>query len=375
MAEITWKSILTKLVGGDHLTAEESEWFVDDLMQGNANPAAVGAALAMQQQLGLTADEVRGAAKAMVSHAVPLNVSGGTTDIVGTGGDGFATVNLSTMGSVAAAAAGVKIVKHGNRAASSKCGAADVLEDLGLPLDLKPEAVGEVGDEVGITFAFARTFHPAMRFVGPIRAALGIPCVFNILGPLTNPANPAHVAIGADIDPDAAILYNMDGARAVSTAETGESGFIVSCGLQGESYDQLLVLESLEQQENNAAILYFADTAFVDQVCQGFGASWRYLENDAADSAQESPQEATYTLRFVDADGAPVAGVMVNICSDTFCFAPAVTGTDGVATFTGAPYAYEVHVLHAPTGYQWDDAQTITLPAAGGEVVLSLSKE
>ena len=146
MAEITWKSILTKLVGGDHLTAEESEWFVDDLMQGNANPAAVGAALAMQEQLGLTADEVRGAAKAMVSHAVPLNVSGETTDIVGTGGDGFATVNLSTMGSVAAAAAGVKIVKHGNRAASSKCGAADVLEALGLPLDLKPEAVGEVGD-------------------------------------------------------------------------------------------------------------------------------------------------------------------------------------------------------------------------------------
>lgn len=192
---------------------------------------------------------------------------------------------------------------------------------------------------------------------------------------LTQDPAPAHVAIGADIDPDAAILYNMDGARAVSTAETGESCFIVSCGLQGESYDQLLVLESLEQQENNAAILYFADTAFVDQVCQGFGASWRYLENDAADSAQESPQEATYTLRFVDADGAPVAGVMVNICSDTFCFAPAVTRTDGVATFAGAPYAYEVHVLHAPTGYQWDDTQTITLPAAGGETVLTLSKE
>lgn len=192
---------------------------------------------------------------------------------------------------------------------------------------------------------------------------------------LTQDPAPAHVAIGADIDPDAAILYNMDGARAVSTAETGESGFIVSCGLQGESYDQLLVLESLEQQENNAAILYFADTAFVDQVCQGFGTSWRYLENGAADSAQESPQEATYTLRFVDADGAPVAGVMVNICSDTFCFAPAVTSTDGVATFTGAPYAYEVHVLHAPAGYQWDDAQTVVLPAAGGETMLTLSKE
>lgn len=196
MAEITWKSILTKLVGGAHLTEQESEWFVDDLMRGNANPAAVGAVLAVQQELGLSAQEVAGAARAMVAHAVPLPIKAECTDIVGTGGDGAATVNLSTMGSVVAAAAGVTIVKHGNRAASSKCGAADVLEALGLPLDLKPEAVAAIGNEVGITFAFAKTFHPAMRFVGPIRAALGVPCVFNILGPLTNPANPAHVAIG-----------------------------------------------------------------------------------------------------------------------------------------------------------------------------------
>lgn len=214
MADLTWKSILTELVGGEHLTAEESEWFVDDLMQGNANPAAVGAVLATQQQLGLTADEVRGAAKAMVAHAVPLKVSGECTDIVGTGGDGAATVNLSTMGSVVAAAAGVKIVKHGNRAASSKCGAADCLEALGLPLDLKPEAVGKIADEVGITFAFAKTFHPAMRFVGPIRAALGVPCVFNILGPLTNPANPQHVAIGCakrQMSPIMASVYAANG--------------------------------------------------------------------------------------------------------------------------------------------------------------------
>ena len=214
MAEFTWKSILTKLVGGDHLTAEESEWFVDDLMQGNANPAAVGAVLATQQQLGLTAEEVRGAAKAMVAHAVPLKVAKESTDIVGTGGDGAATVNLSTMGSVVAAAAGVTIVKHGNRAASSKCGAADCLEELGLTLDLTPEAVGKVGDEVGITFAFAKTFHPAMRFVGPIRAALGIPCVFNVLGPLTNPANPKHVAIGCAkraMSPIMASVYAANG--------------------------------------------------------------------------------------------------------------------------------------------------------------------
>lgn len=214
MADITFKSILTKLVGGAHLSAAECEWFVDDLMNGNADPAAVGAVLATQQQLGLTADEVSGAAKAMVSHAVPLNVSGETTDIVGTGGDGAATVNLSTMGAVVAAASGVKIVKHGNRAASSKCGAADCLEALGLPLELSPEVVAEVAEEVGITFAFAKTFHPAMRFVGPIRASLGIPCVFNVLGPLTNPANPKHMAIGCAnraMSPVMAAVYAANG--------------------------------------------------------------------------------------------------------------------------------------------------------------------
>ncbi|WP_052831866.1 anthranilate phosphoribosyltransferase [Bifidobacterium animalis] len=214
MADITWKSILTKLVQGNHLSAEESEWFVDDLMKGNANPAAVGAVLATQQQLGLTADEVAGAAKAMVSHAVPLEVNRECTDIVGTGGDGAHTVNLSTMGAVIAAASGVTIVKHGNRAASSKCGAADCLEALGLPLDLKPQAVAEVADEVGITFAFAKTFHPAMRFVGPVRAALGISCVFNVLGPLTNPATPKHMAIGCAnraMSPIMAAVYAANG--------------------------------------------------------------------------------------------------------------------------------------------------------------------
>lgn len=192
---------------------------------------------------------------------------------------------------------------------------------------------------------------------------------------LTQDPAPAHVSIGADIDPDAAILYNMDGARAISAADTDENGFVVSCGLQGESYDQLLVLESLDQQENNVSIIYFVDADFVDQVCSDLGASWRYLqEEQSAGDAQPAAQEADYTLHFVDADGAPIAGVMVNICSDTFCFAPVVTGADGIAVFTGAPYAYEVHVLHAPAGYQWDDGQTVTLPAAGGEITLTLNK-
>lgn len=214
MEQVTWKSNLSKLVRGEHLTAEETEWFVDDLMRGNADPAAVGAVLATQQQLGLTQEEVAGAAKAMVAHAVPLDVQAECTDIVGTGGDGMHTVNLSTMGAVIAAAAGVTIVKHGNRAASSKCGAADCLEALGLPLDLDPQGVAAVADEVGITFAFAKTFHPAMRFVGPVRAALGVPCVFNVLGPLTNPAKPKHMAIGCAnraMSPIMAAVYAANG--------------------------------------------------------------------------------------------------------------------------------------------------------------------
>ena len=148
------------------------------------------------------------------NDAIPLHIDGETTDIVGTGGDGASTVNLSSMGAVVAAAAGVKVVKHGNRAASSKCGTADCFEALGLPMDLTPEQVSEVGNECGIAFAFARTFHPAMRFVGPIRAALGVPCVFNVLGPLTNPANPKHMAVGCanrKMSPIMAAVYAANG--------------------------------------------------------------------------------------------------------------------------------------------------------------------
>ncbi|MFT8857402.1 anthranilate phosphoribosyltransferase [Bifidobacterium aquikefiri] len=210
----TWKSTLATLVAGKHLSTEQSEWYMDELMSGKADPVPVAAVLAVQSALGFTSEEVAGAAKAMVSHAVPLHVSGETTDIVGTGGDGAATVNLSTMGAIIAAAAGVKIVKHGNRAATSKCGAADCLEALGLPLDIPASRVGEIGDEVGITFAFAKTFHPSMRFAGPVRSALGVTTIFNLLGPLTNPARPNHVAIGCakrELSPMMAAVYARRG--------------------------------------------------------------------------------------------------------------------------------------------------------------------
>ena len=216
------KEAIEKIVSKQDLTYDEAYTVMNEIMNGETTQvqnAAYLAALSTKSTKAETIDEISGSAMAMRDHALKVEHAMDVLDIVGTGGDHAHSINISTTAAMIIAAAGVKVAKHGNRAASSKCGAADVLEDLGLPLDLKPEAVGEVGDEVGITFAFARTFHPAMRFVGPIRAALGIPCVFNILGPLTNPANPAHVAIGCanrKVSPIMAAVY----------ASRGQSGLV-----------------------------------------------------------------------------------------------------------------------------------------------------
>jgi anthranilate phosphoribosyltransferase len=139
---------------------------------------------------------VSGLADVMLTHALRVTLDAPAADVVGTGGDQAGTVNISTMSALVTAAAGVPVVKHGNRAASSQCGAADVLESLGVVIELTPEAVATCVKELGIGFCFARAFHPAFRFVGPARAELGIPTVFNILGPLTNPAQPTSALVG-----------------------------------------------------------------------------------------------------------------------------------------------------------------------------------
>jgi anthranilate phosphoribosyltransferase len=132
----------------------------------------------------------------MLAHAVPVHVSGPVVDVVGTGGDRANTVNISTMAALVVAGTGLRVVKHGNRAASSACGSADVLEALGVRLDLTPDAVGRVAETAGITFCFAQVFHPAMRHAAVARRELGVPTAFNFLGPLTNPARPAATAVG-----------------------------------------------------------------------------------------------------------------------------------------------------------------------------------
>ncbi len=192
----TWPALIGALIRRESLTAAEAAWAMNEIMEGAATPAQIagfGVALRMK---GETVDELTGLAAAMLDHATPLHVPGRLGDLVGTGGDGARTVNISTMGAIVAAAAGARMAKHGNRAASSACGAADVLEALGVKIDLPPSATAQVAEELGIAFLFAPLYHPALRHAGPPRAQLGVPTVFNFLGPVANPARPQAQAVG-----------------------------------------------------------------------------------------------------------------------------------------------------------------------------------
>ena len=194
--ELAWPAILTQLLAGADLSIAEASWAMEEVMAGRATPSQLAGLLVALRAKGETVDEVVGFRDAVLAHSRPLNVDPMALDIVGTGGDRFGTVNVSTMASIVAAAAGARVVKHGNRAASSASGSSDVLAELGIGLDLDPDRVAAVLDEVGITFAFASYFHPGFKNAGPTRAELGIPTVFNFLGPLCNPARPEASAVG-----------------------------------------------------------------------------------------------------------------------------------------------------------------------------------
>ncbi len=196
MTEHGWPEVLGALVAHRDLDAEQTAWAMQEVLEGNATPAQIaGFAIALRSK-GETVDEVEGLVRTMYDHAVPLDVPGRLVDIVGTGGDRARTVNISTMAAVVTAGTGARVVKHGNRAASSASGSADVLEVLGVSLDLSPQRVGQVAVEAGITFCFAPVFHSSLRHAGSVRRELGVPTTFNFLGPLTNPARPAAQAVG-----------------------------------------------------------------------------------------------------------------------------------------------------------------------------------
>lgn len=190
------REALAVVAGGRTLVRAEAEEVMGRIMAGEATPAQLGALLGALHLRGETVDEVAGFAAGLRRAAVAVQAPAGAIDVVGTGGDRSHTFNISTVSGIVAAAAGATVAKHGNRAASSACGSADVLEALGVKIDLGPTGVAACIAEVGIGFMFAPRFHPALRHAGPVRREIGIRTVFNILGPLANPAGVARLVLG-----------------------------------------------------------------------------------------------------------------------------------------------------------------------------------
>lgn len=213
------RDAIERVVGGGSLSLEEAAAAMDEIMGGDATPAQFGAFVAALRMKGESVDEIAGMARAMRGHALRVDAGGDLVDTCGTGGDGAGTFNVSTTAAFIAAGAGARVAKHGNRAMSGACGSADVLEALGAKIDLSPEGVATCIDKAGFGFMFAQRYHPSMRFAAPPRREIGIRTVFNILGPLTNPAGARAQVIGvADAGSAAkmaAALGRLGSARAL----------------------------------------------------------------------------------------------------------------------------------------------------------------
>jgi anthranilate phosphoribosyltransferase len=192
----SWAEVLSALINHTDLAAEQATWAMGEILAGEASPAQIaGFAVALRAK-GETIDELEGLVAAMYERSTPIEVTGRVLDVVGTGGDRSMSVNISTMAAIVAAGAGAPVVKHGNRSASSKAGSADVIEALGIRLDLPAATVAKVGEDTGITFCFAAAFHPALRHAAVPRRELAVGTTFNFLGPLAHPARPEAQAVG-----------------------------------------------------------------------------------------------------------------------------------------------------------------------------------
>jgi anthranilate phosphoribosyltransferase len=212
---VSWPDVTNRLLAGEDLPFDEAATAMHAIMDGSTSPVQIAGFLVALRAKGETAVEIAGFARTMRRFALPVPVAGPCVDTCGTGGDRSGTFNISTVAAVIAAAAGARVAKHGNRAASGRCGSADLLEAWGVAISLPPPAVARCIDEVGIGFCFAPTYHPAMRHVMPARRELAVPTVFNILGPLTNPAGAAHQTIGARDPQVAERMAGLDSRHAL----------------------------------------------------------------------------------------------------------------------------------------------------------------
>ncbi|MEI6552214.1 MAG: anthranilate phosphoribosyltransferase [Actinomycetes bacterium] len=215
MMQTQWDVHISRLQLGLDLEANDVQWCMNEILNGSADIEAIKSFLIALKTKGETSEEVGALVSQMYQHCAPISINERAVDTVGTGGDGAHTINISTTAAIIAAAAGVKVVKHGNRAASSKSGAADLLEALGININLDGVGVQKTFESLGIGFCFAPVFHPAMRFAAPARKELGTPTVFNILGPLANPAQPKAAAIGVANDRMHLVMAQVLGDRGV----------------------------------------------------------------------------------------------------------------------------------------------------------------
>ena len=215
MTQSRWDEHLLRLHSGLDLEAADVQWCMNEILSGNAEIELIKSFLIALKGKGETSEEVSALVEQMYQHCGPISIKERAVDTVGTGGDGAHTINISTTAAIVAAAAGVKVIKHGNRAASSKSGSADLLEALEININLDGAGVEETFRQLGIGFCFAPLFHPAMKFAGPARKELGTPTVFNILGPLANPAKPQAAAIGVADDRMHLVMAQVLGDRGV----------------------------------------------------------------------------------------------------------------------------------------------------------------
>jgi anthranilate phosphoribosyltransferase len=219
MSELKWQEFLGELDSGHDLSVESIQWCMNEILTGNASDDLIKRFLLSLKAKGETPQEIGALVSQMYRYSSPISITERAVDTVGTGGDGANTINISTTAAIIAAAAGVKVIKHGNRAATSKSGSADLLESLGIKINLQGKGVEETFTQLGIGFCFAPVFHPAMRFAANARKELGTPTVFNILGPLANPAAPKAAAIGVSNE-------KMMPVMAKVLLEKGVDGFV-----------------------------------------------------------------------------------------------------------------------------------------------------
>ncbi len=213
-----WPGVLERVLSGESLSADEAECVLDEVLTANATHSQIAALLVALRAKGESAQEMVGMVRSMMNYAERLTIGGDVLDVVGTGGDRLGSINVSTLAAIVAAGAGARVCKHGNRAASSSVGTADVLEALGVVVDLEGEGVGRCVQEAGMGFCFAPRFHPAMRHAAPVRKEIGIPTVFNFLGPLANPARARFQLVGVSAPHMAETMAGVLGANGTKRA-------------------------------------------------------------------------------------------------------------------------------------------------------------